>query len=88
LTSLRDERVPRALWVDFLCIDQDDTAEKNKQIPLMAFIYRRAREVIIWLVSHQQPVDEQHESKLGYTKNVDHKENVQRRWDSNISCII
>ncbi|KAK0122165.1 hypothetical protein ONS95_010425 [Cadophora gregata] len=37
----------------------------------MGFIYRRARQVIIWLGSHQQPVDEQYEKTLGYTKNVD-----------------
>ncbi|TVY15560.1 Heterokaryon incompatibility protein 6, OR allele [Lachnellula arida] len=73
LDSLRDEKFPKALWVDFLCIDQNNTAEKNKQIPLMAFIYRRAQQVIIWLGSHQQPVDEQHEQKLGYTKNVDQR---------------
>ncbi|PMD61526.1 uncharacterized protein K444DRAFT_662576 [Hyaloscypha bicolor E] len=39
----------------------------------MAFIFRRAQQVIIWLGSHQQPVDEQHEKKLGYTKNVDQR---------------
>jgi hypothetical protein len=73
LDSLRDEKYPKALWVDFLCIDQNNIAEKNKQVPLMAFIFRRAQQAIIWLGSHQQPVDEQHEKKLGYTKNVDQR---------------
>ncbi|CZR65228.1 uncharacterized protein PAC_15128 [Phialocephala subalpina] len=71
LNSLRDTRIRKAVWVDFLCIDQTNPLEKNKQIPLMAFIYRRARQVVIWLGSHKQPVDKEHEEKLGYAKSVD-----------------
>ncbi|KAE9369119.1 HET-domain-containing protein, partial [Stipitochalara longipes BDJ] len=39
LASLRDERAPKAVWVDFLCINQKDEDEKSRQVPLMAFIY-------------------------------------------------
>lgn len=71
LDSLRDTTIRKAVWVDFLCIDQTNPLEKNKQIPLMAFIYRRAQQVVIWLGSHKQPVDKEHEEKLGYAKSVD-----------------
>ncbi|EPE31154.1 hypothetical protein GLAREA_04121 [Glarea lozoyensis ATCC 20868] len=71
LHSLRDRNVRKALWVDFLCIDQTNPLEKNRQIPLMGFIYRRARQVVIWLGLHNQPVDKEHEQKLGYAKSVD-----------------
>lgn len=36
-------------WIDALCIDQDNLAEKNRQIPLMHQIFSRATKVISWL---------------------------------------
>ena len=37
------------LWVDQICIDQDHVLEKNHQVLMMADIYRKASEVIVWL---------------------------------------
>ncbi|RSL74446.1 hypothetical protein CEP53_000298 [Fusarium sp. AF-6] len=37
------------MWIDQICINQDDEAEKKKQIPLMGRIYERARSTVIWL---------------------------------------
>ncbi|KAK5656823.1 hypothetical protein OQA88_4371 [Cercophora sp. LCS_1] len=37
------------LWVDALCINQSDTAEKSTQVALMSQIYRSAMTVIAWL---------------------------------------
>lgn len=37
------------LWVDALCIDQDNSSEKNEQVWNMLAIYQKAREVIAWL---------------------------------------
>ncbi|XXH04155.1 hypothetical protein Hte_010568 [Hypoxylon texense] len=39
----------RHLWVDAMCINQSDTDEKARQIPLMAQIYRGATSVLVWL---------------------------------------
>ncbi|KAK3400811.1 heterokaryon incompatibility protein-domain-containing protein [Sordaria brevicollis] len=39
----------RYLWIDFLCINQRDQTEKDKQIPLMRDIYSRASKVIVYL---------------------------------------
>lgn len=36
------------LWVDRLCINQDDAAERSSQVSLMAEIYTRASTVIVW----------------------------------------
>jgi len=49
LRDLRDQHSPRTLWVDGICINQADNAEKSSQIPLMAQIYQGASEVIAWL---------------------------------------
>jgi len=37
------------LWVDAICINQDDALEKNSQIPLMNMIYAFAPRLTIWL---------------------------------------
>ena len=39
----------RYLWVDALCINQDDSSEKNDQVWNMLAIYQKARKVIAWL---------------------------------------
>jgi hypothetical protein len=37
------------LWIDALCINQDDNAEKSQQVFMMSEIYSRAAKVPIWL---------------------------------------
>lgn len=37
------------LWIDALCINQEDIREKNRQIPIMGKIYGKASKVIVWL---------------------------------------
>lgn len=49
LLSLRDRFFPRIIWVDAVCINQDDTDERSKQVQYMAEIYARASRVIVWL---------------------------------------
>jgi hypothetical protein len=42
LQQLRDQHRPRKLWVDVVCINQADKAERGSQVMLMAKIYRSA----------------------------------------------
>jgi hypothetical protein len=41
--------VPRPLWADAICVNQDDVGERNQQALLMTRIYRSARMVLSWL---------------------------------------
>ena len=45
----------RYLWVDALCINQDDSSEKNEQVWNMLAIYQKARKVIAWLGPGKYP---------------------------------
>lgn len=47
------------LWIDAICINQDDDVEKARQVRLMRDIYRYAHQTIIWLGP------EENESSLG-----------------------
>ncbi|KAM3086079.1 hypothetical protein ACMFMG_000216 [Clarireedia jacksonii] len=49
LSQLRDPSLQRPLWVDAVCINQEDNDEKEQQIQMMATIYSQARQVIVWL---------------------------------------
>lgn len=50
LKVFRFEDASRSLWVDAVCIDQQDgNAEKNHQVAQMANIYRDATTVLAWL---------------------------------------
>lgn len=40
---------PCVLWVDALCINQQDTTERNHQVGMMGGIFRRAERVLVWL---------------------------------------
>ena len=43
----RDDWMP--LWIDAICINQHDNAEKGKAVGQMNVIYQRATSVIVWL---------------------------------------
>ncbi|KAK4107643.1 hypothetical protein N656DRAFT_802552 [Canariomyces notabilis] len=47
--NLRRPDSERILWVDALCINQNDPLEKAQQLPRMGSIYEKAESVIIWL---------------------------------------
>lgn len=49
LRRLRHPTTKRTLWADAVCINQVDTVEKAKQVPLMAKIFRGASRVLAWL---------------------------------------
>ncbi|PQE22614.1 hypothetical protein CJF31_00001551 [Rutstroemia sp. NJR-2017a BVV2] len=49
LIQLRDHSFDRYLWIDAVCINQEDIPEKEQQIQMMAKIYSQARQVVVWL---------------------------------------
>jgi hypothetical protein len=49
LLNLRDTGVLRTIWVDAICINQQDNEEKGIQIQAMASVYAMASKVVVWL---------------------------------------
>lgn len=68
-TNLRDalrhlrstKEVPRMvtylLWIDSICINQEDSEERDAQVRRMKTIYEQAERVIIWLGKYNEPTD-------------------------------
>jgi len=49
LRALRHTDTLRTLWIDAICINQEDVGEKNIQLPLMGKIYTGASRVLAWM---------------------------------------
>jgi hypothetical protein len=49
LQHLRYSDRPRILWVDAICVNQQDLEERSQQVPRMADIYTLAESVVVWL---------------------------------------
>jgi len=49
LYHIRDEREDLVIWIDAICINQDDINERSTQVQKMGSIYSGASTVICWL---------------------------------------
>lgn len=49
LLGLRHSDQSITLWIDAICINQQDIQERNHQVVLMSHIYKYARDVRVWL---------------------------------------
>ncbi|KUI61032.1 Heterokaryon incompatibility protein 6, OR allele [Cytospora mali] len=60
-TALQYLRLPyqdRLLWIDAICINQDDNEERGHQVGQMRLVYKRAEHVLIWLGSSDPDIDD------------------------------
>ncbi|PSR85543.1 heterokaryon incompatibility protein-domain-containing protein [Coniella lustricola] len=61
LRRLQEPSGSRLIWIDAICINQNDDFEKARQVGLMGQIYFRAAKVIVWLGDkysrHQKHLD-------------------------------
>ncbi|KAI1368213.1 heterokaryon incompatibility protein-domain-containing protein [Xylaria arbuscula] len=54
---LRDSQKLRVMWIDAICINQEDVMERNEQVKRMGVIYRKALRVVVWLGPTSPDVD-------------------------------
>lgn len=57
LGALRRAKKPRVLWVDAVCINQDDDDEKAYQVPLMGRLYTEAPRTVIWFGASNENIE-------------------------------
>ena len=58
LRHLRRPTEPVTVWIDQICINQDDNDEKKVQVAMMVRIYSKAQQVLVWLGPADQGSDE------------------------------
>jgi hypothetical protein len=49
LRHLRYTDTPRTLWIDAICINQDDISERGEQVSRMKDIFKSAERVMVWI---------------------------------------
>jgi len=49
LNRLRYEDTERLVWIDAICVNQEDLVERSEQVKLMKDIYSQAWRVVVWL---------------------------------------
>lgn len=59
LLNLRQPDQHRTMWIDAICINQKDSAERGVQVSLMHDVYRQARQVVVWLGTYSELEDDQ-----------------------------
>ncbi|KAL7909399.1 heterokaryon incompatibility domain-containing protein [Trichoderma velutinum] len=57
LQQLRYRNKERLLWVDAICINQDDNKERGHQVQQMGDIFKKAERVIFWLGQSMPVID-------------------------------
>jgi hypothetical protein len=56
LLELRDAEAPRVFWIDAICIDMENLAERSSQVRLMTEVYGSAEQVCVWIGSYPRGV--------------------------------
>ena len=88
LRDLRSLKENRILWIDALCIDQDNNKEQGQQVQQMGSIYSKAGRVIIWLGEATYDIDyimyymkQLEEESLKYASDSqNHQEISHKQW--------
>jgi len=62
LRAVRSPNSVRTIWIDAVCIDQDNDMEKSHQVPMMDRIYGLAEKVCVWL----GPVSDTHDAGTAF----------------------
>lgn len=78
LRRLQQPTTPRLVWIDQICIDQANTAEKNSTVSIMAEIYRRARRTVVWL-GEASILDEDRDAIIDAAERMNFRP-VEREW--------
>ncbi|KAF4628619.1 hypothetical protein G7Y89_g9533 [Cudoniella acicularis] len=57
LQHIRSKEACERFWIDAICIDQENSFERSKQVPRIREIYSLAQRVLVWLGRDIEPED-------------------------------
>ena len=72
LQHIRERKRGVSLWIDAICINQNDNEERGHQIAHMRSIYYRARRVMIWLGE----ADDTSDAAIDYILYEEHEDDI------------
>jgi hypothetical protein len=76
LRHLRYVSDERTIWIDALCIDQNDIDERNEQVARMQQIYQSATKVVVWL----GPASKDSDIAIDFLLQASAKQQEFERW--------
>ncbi|KAH6956195.1 heterokaryon incompatibility protein-domain-containing protein [Fusarium avenaceum] len=78
LYYLREQAPGTSYWIDAICINQKDIAERNRQVRIMHHIYSGAQTVVVWLGKGYDTYDPTLPILQHLTHNKPHGEGIQQ----------
>jgi hypothetical protein len=79
LWCLRDRSI-QWIWVDSICINQQDGSEKSRQVQMMGSIFESAQRVVIWLGTRSKDSDLAMDTIAGLKDISDFEHITEQAW--------
>ncbi|KAK7999040.1 hypothetical protein PG991_014715 [Apiospora marii] len=83
ISHVRDTRAPKRIWIDYVCVDQNNVYEKDDVASLLERLFRTAEKTIIWLGPQAQK-PQSSTLPLGREQVVDI---LEREWWTHVGVI-
>lgn len=87
LLHLRHEDVPRSVWIDAICINQNDNNEKSHQVRMMGDVYKKASKVVAWLGPSTEVPGRRWGSNLAMQVIEKTGRDIRHDWDTRFSIL-
>ncbi len=87
LQRFRLSEQPRLLWVDDICVNQDDEKERGQQVQIFHRIYAEAKNVLIWLGPESENSDVAMDFFLRMMSHLSNKRSKQEITDPDLPSL-
>ncbi|CZR67011.1 uncharacterized protein PAC_16910 [Phialocephala subalpina] len=87
-TTIEARESQLLLWIDALCINQEDADERDDQVRRMKTIYQRAARVLVWLGDYFEPSDALINLGLSESSILNGSEELIQSYSSNVQLLI
>ncbi|KAI1400566.1 heterokaryon incompatibility protein-domain-containing protein [Hypoxylon fuscum] len=85
IKCMRKLDTPRRLWIDAICINQDDLAERGHQVSIMSEIYKSSRQNLVYLGEEDETAENAFDSLRRVYQEIERKTNGKSGFRTKIS---